>query len=227
MFKDFDTYLSVEPAKNESKFMKKELKHLAYKLKKHNIDSPYEFVNIMSRFNILRPTINEFMKEIVHLQINGFNLSDRLLSKTNAFEKNTILTYQSFFEPFKVMNQFRNFITERYPYFGSKENFFAQIEKEIDKVREKKSIVANNPDKSNSDDSNSDNPNPYNTYPNNPNTNNSNLDNSILSNPHSLSSFSDWQVTIQNEQETDEYFYEYDWESNDNFENDITGIILN
>lgn len=121
IFNDLDEYLSNVPVKNESKFMKKELAPLAKELKKYSIDCPYEFANIMTRFNILRPTIVQFMKEIIGLRINGFFLSNRLLIKTNTFEKNIILTYLSLFEPIEMMNNFRNFISRIYPYFRNKE----------------------------------------------------------------------------------------------------------
>lgn len=199
IFKDLNEYLSNVPVKNESKLMKKELAPLAQELKKYSIVIPNEFVNIMTRFNILRPTINEFMKEVIGLRINGFCLSNRLLIKTNAFEKNIILTYLALFEPVELMNLFRDFISKSYPYFGNKENFFVQINKEIDKIKEK--IIVSNADKSNFDSSNSD-------------DNNSNS--LVLCEPNSSDSFLEWNY-INNEIEPDAYFDEY----NENIENDI------
>ena len=131
IFNDFNEFLSDIPNNPDRKSMKKELSPLIHEMQKYNINSPYNFVDIMMRFNLPREVIAGFLKKM-----NDGSLSNRLISKTNAFEKNTILTYYSLVEPQKMMNKFKEYVTEKYPYFRNKDNLFTEINKEIIKITE-------------------------------------------------------------------------------------------
>lgn len=132
IFNDYNQFLSDVPNNSDRISMKKELSPLIYEMQKYNINSPYNFVDIMMRFNLPREVIAEFLKKM-----NDVLLSNRLISKTNAFEKNTILTYYSLVEPQKMMNKFKEYVKEKYPYFRNKENLFTEINKEIIKIKDK------------------------------------------------------------------------------------------
>lgn len=90
----------------------------------------------MKTFNLSRNIITEFMKKFMNLKINHFFISSRLLSHTNAFEKNIILTYQALESPQLMLDHFTDFVSMKYPYFQNKDNLFSKIKNEIMNIKD-------------------------------------------------------------------------------------------
>lgn len=153
IYKNFNEFLSDAPNNGDRAIMKKELNSAIQTLLKNNIDSPCEFVNIMMRFNLSRSVITEYLTQLVSANKEEMQLSKRVLNHSNAFEKNTIMTFYSLNQPKEMLRMFKQFVSDKFPHFSNKDDLFTLVEGEINRVSEKTSgteIELNNPSDQNS-----------------------------------------------------------------------------
>lgn len=136
LFKNFNEFLSDIPNNEDRALMQKELNKVIQKLIKHNIDKPFAFIDIMNRFNLSRPVITEFMKQLICIKIDDYDISKRILNHSNAFEKNTILTFYSLCSSNEMIKIFKEFVTEKFPHFKNKDDLFYLIIEQIKRVLE-------------------------------------------------------------------------------------------
>lgn len=115
------------------------LSPIARVLLQYGFDGPYKFVEIIKTFKIKNKYIRDFLKEID----NGY-FENRIISKANKSEINTIMTFFAAFDKENMVSKLKPYLSEKFTDFVSIQDLFTKINNVITEIQEKVQLFSNN-----------------------------------------------------------------------------------